>query len=81
MGPDVENYQPASEAKDMRSELAIKRDEWFESDEGKDCLDASALIMTSKYQQYLKNRLECAFLAGAKANHEVGHEIADKLKG
>lgn len=64
---------------DLRSELAIKRDEWLESEEGKSCLDASGLLLTSKYEQYFRNRIEAAFLAGAKANTEVQQEICDKM--
>jgi hypothetical protein len=46
-------------AKDVRSELAKARDEWFESDEGQRCCEGGA------NGQYLRNRLEIAFLAGA----------------
>jgi hypothetical protein len=67
--------------KDMRSELAIKRDEWLESEEGIDCLDALGLILTSKYSQLLRIKIEAAFLAGAKADAEVQQEICDKLAG
>jgi len=63
----------------MKSELAIKRDEWFESDEGKGCMDTMSLMMTSKYEQYLKNRLETAFLAGANATNEIAEELAEKI--
>jgi len=63
-----------------KSELAIKRDEWFDSDEGKGCMDAKSLELRSeKYRYFIKNRLERAFLAGAQANEEVRQEICDKL--
>lgn len=49
-------------SEDLRSELAIMRDEFFESDEGKKCLDIKTIGNDPKY---LKNRIECAFVAGA----------------
>ena len=67
----------------MKSELAIKRDEWFASAEGVKCADIHALasVRRSKSNQsiYLKNRLEAAFIAGAKATHEIAEELAGKL--
>ena len=66
----------------QKSELAIKRDEWFESDEGKKCSDASILSSDGvENRKFLKNRLEYAFLARAKANEEVATEICKKLVG
>lgn len=67
-------------AEDLRSELAIKRDEWFESDEGKRCC-ADGLSGREDAKKYLKNRLEAAFLAGAKANEAVKKELEDKVLG
>jgi len=43
----------------MKSKLAKARDEWLLSDEGKRCCFGTAT------GQYLQNRLELAFLAGA----------------
>lgn len=43
---------------DLRSDSAKARDTWLESDEGKKCCENIA------GGQYLKNRLELAFLAG-----------------
>ncbi len=63
----------------MKSELAIKRDEWFESKEGKRCCDPDGLILPDP--QYLRNRLERAFLAGAKANEAVKDDLCRKLTG
>ena len=65
--------------KHMRSELAIKRDEWFDSNEGKSCMEIDKLALHSSHRKYLKNRLEAAFLAGAKADAEVQQEICDKI--
>jgi len=48
----------------MKSELAKARDEWLQSDEGKDCCRAMA------QGRYLQNRLRVAFLAGAKYSEE-----------
>jgi predicted lipoprotein len=64
--------------KDMRSELAIERDKWFESEEGKKCLDAKSLGDFVSHE-YLKNRLEFAFLAGAVANEKAREVIAKKI--
>jgi len=58
----------ANTSKHTKSELAIKRDEWFESEEGKKCADPYTLYGSGKNEKYLFNRLERAFLAGAKAN-------------
>lgn len=44
----------------IKSPLAKARDKWLESDEGKKCCEGN----TSG--QYLQNRLERAFLAGAE---------------
>jgi hypothetical protein len=43
---------------DLRCPSAKARDEWFNSFDGVRCLDGTA------EGQYLRNRLECAFLAG-----------------
>ena len=51
--------------KDHRSPLAKARDKWLHSDEGKRGLDLSILKAASQ-KRFLKNRLESAFLAGAK---------------
>lgn len=64
---------------DMRSELAIKRDEWFKSDEGIGCLEVKKLALHHAHQKYLKNRLERAFLAGAIANEEIVQEFCQKV--
>ena len=56
-----------------KSELAIARDEWFVSKEGRKC---SEFPVTS--YGYLRNRLEAAFWAGSKANLKVKQEICDK---
>ena len=56
--------QPSA-TKDPRPPLARGRDEWFASVDGIRCMEPSILI--SPYHcQYLQNRLEMAFLAGAK---------------
>jgi uncharacterized protein YecA (UPF0149 family) len=47
-------------AKDVRSDLAKARDTWLASDEGQRCCAGSATGL------FLQNRIECAFLAGAK---------------
>lgn len=55
---------------DKKSPLAFFRDQWFESNEGKSCLEPS-ILKNPEYVRFLKNRLEMAYLAGAnqfKAN-------------
>lgn len=55
--------------RDFRSPLAKARDRWFESEDGgKKLCDGTASW------QYLRNRLERAFIAGAK----VGERLALK---
>lgn len=44
-----------------RSPLALARDEWLDSPEGRQCCEGSA------HGQYLRNRLIRAFLAGVEA--------------
>jgi len=63
----------------VKSPLAIKRDNWFKSNEGRKCLNKSSLLC-DKDSKYLKNRLELAFLAGATANTEVLEELEVRLK-
>ena len=46
--------------KDMRTALAKARDMWLESDEGCRCCEGAPTGI------YLRNRIECAFLAGVK---------------
>lgn len=63
---------------DNRSTLAKTRDVWFESDEGEKACEGTA------EGQYLRNRLELAFLAGANTLEQRGKEainICDKLAG
>jgi len=56
---------PCSTASDdLRSPLAKARDEWFASKEGQQCTDLSILKAPNQLQ-YLENRLEMAFIAGA----------------
>lgn len=56
----------------MKSALAKARDEWFVSEDGKECCNGQ----TSG--QYLRNRLERAFFAGAKFSSEQIKELEDK---
>jgi hypothetical protein len=67
----------------MKSELAILRDEWLESTEGKQCCAIAALRVVTplEAEKYLRNRIEAAFLAGAEANHKVQQVICEKLTG
>ena len=53
----------------MKSELAKARDKWLNSDEGKGCCEGTTA------GQYLQNRLELAFLAGAKFSDERIKEL------
>jgi hypothetical protein len=58
-------------AKDIRSDLAKARDIWLASDEGQRCCAGSAEGV------FLRNRIEGAFLAGAKIAETL---LAEKLK-
>jgi len=57
-----------------KSPLAIKRDAWFASKEGLTC--SNYLTLTT--EDYLKNRLESAFLAGAVATEETRKLIEEE---
>lgn len=48
---------------DLRSPLAKARDDYLDSDEGRDMCDTRNLPPTA-FSQYLRNRLEKAFIAG-----------------
>lgn len=50
---------------DKRSPLAFFRDQWFESPEGKACLNTSILSYPDNLK-FLRKRLEVAYLAGAR---------------
>jgi hypothetical protein len=58
-------------AKDVRSDTAKARDTWLASDEGQRCCAGSAEGL------FLRNRIECAFLAGAKVTEA---QLEEKLK-
>lgn len=60
--------------KNYTSPLAKARDKWLESLEGRSCLDKSILLMPESLQ-YLKNRLERAFAAGAIAQEEIEKKV------
>jgi hypothetical protein len=51
---------------DLRSPLAKARDEFLDSDSGRDMCDSRNLPATA-FSQYLRNRLEQAFVAGWNA--------------
>lgn len=58
----------------MKSELAIARDAWLESPEGRACTDLESMQCYKNPRSgeiYLKNRIERAFLAGAKAMESI----------
>lgn len=55
---------------DCRSPLAIARDEWFESKDGIECMEPS-ILFSHNSSQYLRNRLETAFLAGVEAGARI----------
>lgn len=50
---------------DHRSPLAKERDAWFDSKEGQRCVGGSPS------GEYLKNRLEVAFMAGVRAAEKL----------
>ena len=62
----------------IKSELAIKRDEWFKSPQGRQATNTDILHF-DKYSELLNNRLEAAFLAGAIAQCEVDQDFCNKV--
>lgn len=52
---------------DLRNSTAKARDAFIESDEGKQLTDPISLGARPDQRQYLRNRIETAFLAGVKA--------------
>jgi len=61
---------------DLRNNLAKARDEWLVSPNGIKCLDGSTIYVPAVQWEYLKNRLESAFIAGwtAKEKYEPQKE-------
>ena len=57
----------------LKSELAIERDKWMETHEGKACLDETERFLT------MRQKIECAFMAGAIAEAAAQDEICRKL--
>lgn len=55
-------------ARDLRNALAKARDEFFESEKGRSICDGTA------QGQYLRNRLELAFIAGWTAGEAKAEE-------
>ncbi len=56
----------------MSKLIAELRDQWFKSLEGIRCADPGSLSGDINSRRiYLKNRLECAFLAGVKAAESI----------
>jgi hypothetical protein len=55
---------------DLRSPLAKARDEFLDSDNGRDMCDSRNLPQTA-FSQYLRNRLAEAFVAGWNARDQV----------
>ena len=53
-----------TDCSDLRSPLAKARDDWMFSDDGAKATD-SGILFSSSYAQYLRNRIESAWLAGA----------------
>jgi len=62
-----------NEMKDLRNALAKARDEWLESDRGLQCASGGAT------GQYLRNRLEMAFIAGWKAGESNRRKAATPI--
>lgn len=54
--------------KDLRSPLARARDKWLASEKGKKCCEGNT------QGQYLRNRLELAFIAGWNARNNLKAE-------
>lgn len=58
-------------SEDLRSPLAKKRDEWMLSEEGRRCRTGEAS------GHFLDNRLQLAFIAGAKAAEELAKGVTE----
>lgn len=50
---------------DLRSPLAKARDDWMLSDDGEKATD-TGILFSPHHAQYLRNRVESAWLAGAR---------------
>ncbi len=62
----------------MSKERQQAIDKWFDSDEGKSCLDVKTL--TTKSDQYLRNRLWKAFIGGMDAGEIIAKgNLIDKF--
>ena len=62
---------------DNRNPLAIERDRWFESPEGLSSRDIETL--GRRDSSFLSNRLEGAFLAGARSQARLESDFTAKL--
>ena len=58
-------------SKYKRHPLAVAKDKWFESEEGRRCNNFWTLKPEQDPEFYLKNRLELAFMAGAAAQEKI----------
>ena len=56
---------------DLRSPLAKARDKFLESDEGVRAADPISLKAPSEMRQYLRNRIENAFVRGWEAGQKA----------
>ena len=56
--------------RDLRNPLAKARDKWFASDEGERMAD-TLMLCERNHAEYLKNRLEVAFIAGYEAGQKA----------
>lgn len=61
---------PDQGGRDLRSPLAKARDAWLDSEEGQRACDP-AILQRRELAQYLRNRIELAFLAGANAQAAI----------
>ena len=68
--------------KDLRNSLAKARDEWLASQEGRGCTDGTTIHLHLSQNEYLRNRIESAFIAGwhAKENNELKRQ-EEETKG
>lgn len=64
---------------DLRSQLAKARDDWFEGEQGQRCMRPDILWSVGQ-TQFLKNRLETAFLAGASWAEKKRKESDDIIR-
>lgn len=61
---------------DLRNDLAKALDDWFESKSGKEASWGATMGLSGYLEQYLRNRLRRAFVAGWEARERTEQQRA-----